>query len=255
MSNNNLRGFIKYPKTLHIQEFADKQGSLASLVQKSQTLVIEEKMDGTQVGISLDSGSPQIQSRGSFIGSESEFSRLKQWLHQHADKLYSLLQERYILFGEWLYLKHTMYYDCLPDYFMEFDIYDRKQNVFLSTQRRKELLSNLDFVHSVKVLAMQQTPSLKTLKPLITQSSFTSTHAFDHFDNGILAETDTTGLMEGLYLKVEDDNSVVARYKLIRPEFIKTIIQSGSHWKRRQAITNQVNQSLNSALISTTTTN
>src|SRR5205807_2014548 len=32
------------------------------------------------------------------------------------------LTDRYILYGEWLYAKHTVFYTDLPHYFLEFDI-------------------------------------------------------------------------------------------------------------------------------------
>ncbi len=41
-------------------------------------------------------------------------------------QLYELLKDRYIMYGEWLYAKHTVFYDNLTHYFMEFDIYDKK---------------------------------------------------------------------------------------------------------------------------------
>ena len=46
------------------------------------------------------------------------------------------------MYGEWLYAKHTVYYDALPHYFLEFDIYDKEQAIFLSTKKRKELLGS-----------------------------------------------------------------------------------------------------------------
>ena len=56
------------------------------------------------------------------------------------------------MYGEWLYAKHSVYYDLLPHYFMEFDVFDKVDKVFLSTKRRMELLKDLP-VESVKVLA------------------------------------------------------------------------------------------------------
>jgi len=43
-----------------------------------------------------------------------------------------------------------------------------------------------------------------------------------------------------LYLKVEDQHKVIARYKLIRPEFIKQIVGLGEHWRQRALIKNQL---------------
>lgn len=251
--------FVKYPKTFHIQEtcFKNYQNeclSFESLVPETQgfedlILVVEEKMDGTQVGISFDEKSAiKIQSRGSYISSEPEFSLLKQWVWQHFSTLLEILGNRYILFGEWLYARHTMYYDLLPDYFMEFDIFDRENQVFLSTSARQKLIGILDFVSSVRIIDTLdldtldfdtldpdsfESASLSRLDAMIGKSAFISEMAFSQIREEERKQTDTTGLMEGLYLKIEDESKVLKRYKLVRPEFIQKIVESGSHWKQR----------------------
>lgn len=48
-----------------------------------------------------------------------------------------MLGARYVMYGEWLYAKHTVYYDMLPHYFMEFDIYDKENGSFLGTAARR----------------------------------------------------------------------------------------------------------------------
>jgi hypothetical protein len=37
------------------------------------------------------------------------------------------------MYGEWVYAKHTVFYDKLPHYFLEFDILETKTGAFLST--------------------------------------------------------------------------------------------------------------------------
>ena len=53
-------------------------------------------------------------------------------------------------------------------------------------------------------------------------------------------QTDKSDLAEGLYLKVEDDEQVLARYKLVRHDFTQTILDSGSHHSTRPLIPNQL---------------
>jgi len=233
--------FIKYPKTRHVAEYWTSLTHLDSQLSKNQLMVAEEKMDGTQVGISFDNnGEILIQSRGSYISSDSEFSLLKQWIWQHYVDLFDRLAHRYILFGEWLYAKHTMYYDKLPDYFMEFDVYDRDSNVFLSTQARKVFWKGCTFISSVRVLETLSSPTQQALNNLIGRSAFISENAFNHLDEVEKNQTDTTGLMEGLYLKIENQDQVIDRYKLIRKEFIRKILNSGSHWKSRNIRLNKL---------------
>jgi len=56
---------------------------------------------------------------------------------------FAVLGARYIMYGEWMYAKHTVFYDRLPHTFLEFDVYDRKARVFLSTKARRALLTGL----------------------------------------------------------------------------------------------------------------
>jgi hypothetical protein len=44
-----------------------------------------------------------------------------------------------------------------------------------------------------------------------------------------MEQTDSSGMMEGLYIKQEDDLKVVNRYKYVRHEFLQRILESGSH--------------------------
>ncbi|WP_016870335.1 MULTISPECIES: hypothetical protein [Fischerella] len=53
-----------------------------------------------------------------------------------------------------------------------------------------------------------------------------------------LKQTDLSSLMEGLYIKVEPDNTVIARYKYVRSSFLTTIKQSDGHWLNRPIIPN-----------------
>ncbi|SFJ84481.1 RNA ligase [Thermoflavimicrobium dichotomicum] len=154
------------------------------------------------------------------------------------------------MYGEWLYAKHTVFYTDLPHYFLEFDIYDRQRQVFLSTAERRNMLQSAPFIVSVKVLHEGQAPSYKKLKQLIGSSQFISQDFLDQLHqvaifNGlspeqVMKETDTSGLMEGLYIKKEENGIVTGRYKYIRAGFIQTILSSQSHWMERPILPNQL---------------
>ena len=55
-----------------------------------------------------------------------------------------------------------------------------------------------------------------------------------------MAETDASSLMEGLYVKLERDGIVQARYKFVRASFLQAVAQSGSHWLERPVVPNQL---------------
>ncbi|MCG8672396.1 MAG: hypothetical protein MI867_23530 [Pseudomonadales bacterium] len=61
----------------------------------------------------------------------------------------------------------------------------------------------------------------------------------------VLGETDTSGNMEGLYIKVENDDEVLGRYKCIRGRFLDIIKGASGHWKNRFPIENQLSAKRN----------
>ncbi|MCG8669353.1 MAG: RNA ligase family protein, partial [Pseudomonadales bacterium] len=115
--------FIKYPKTYHIHGSKLEPCGLTKAERKELNktnldlvegdfLVLEEKMDGSQLGLSfVRRGDIQFQSRGTILsGGEREFSLAKNWAYEHIDELWALLGTRFVLFGEWLFHKHTIFY-------------------------------------------------------------------------------------------------------------------------------------------------
>src|SRR5262249_37767848 len=53
-------------------------------------------------------------------------------------------------------------------------------------------------------------------------------------------QTDNSDLSEGLYIKVEIEDRVVERYKLVRASFLQSVSDSGSHWMDRPVIPNRL---------------
>ncbi len=56
----------------------------------------------------------------------------------------------------------------------------------------------------------------------------------------VVAETDGSDLAEGLYLKHEDGDRVIGRYKFIRESFLQAVSTSGSHWQDRPIVPNRL---------------
>jgi hypothetical protein len=248
----------KYPRTRHVEGSglqADDDPNTAPWRELAgRHLVVEEKMDGANCGISFDAdGRLLLQSRGHhLVGGprERQFDLLKGWARAHTAGLRQLLGERYVLYGEWCYAKHSIFYTDLPHYLLEFDILDTQAGVFLSTERRRAMLAAAPFIASVRVLHEGHLPSLAALERLVGPSHFIAPdHAaqleHDATAAGIdpvqaLAETDPSGLMEGLYLKVEQGGTVVERYKYVRRGFLQTVLDSGSHWQDRPLLPNRL---------------
>jgi hypothetical protein len=248
----------KYPRTRHVEGSGLQPGDdlecapFADLA--GRRLVVEEKMDGANSAISFtQDGRLLLQSRGHYLTGgprERQFDLLKQWANRYAGPLWETLGDRYVLYGEWLYARHTIFYTDLPHYFLEFDTLDTSDGVFLNTPARRELLRAAPFVRSVRVLQEGMVASAEALVALIGPSAFVSgplaerlraaAHARGLDPEQALRESDLSGLMEGLYIKVEEDGAVVERYKYVRAGFLQTVFDSESHWMDRPLIPNQL---------------
>jgi hypothetical protein len=153
------------------------------------------------------------------------------------------------MYGEWVYAKHSIYYDHLLHYFIEFDVLDKTTGRFLSTGKRQELLRGLPLT-SAPVLHSGHIRSVKQLKGLIRPSAFQTAQwrgalRAACIERGLdaaraLAETDDAGLMESLYLKVEDEMQAVERYKFLRASFAQMIEEPGGHWLERPIVPNRL---------------
>src|SRR5215467_10383804 len=156
-----MKELYKYPRTNHIEgsgiQKGDEELSIIPLQEfAGRHLVVEEKMDGANSAVSFsEDGKLLLQSRGHYlVGGEREkhFHLFKAWAKRYTGELWQVLGNRYVMYGEWLYAKHSIFYTELPHYFLEFDVYDKEQQQFLSTERRRHVLTRLPFIVSVKVL-------------------------------------------------------------------------------------------------------
>ncbi len=259
---------LKYPRTQHIEGSRLQEGDqdlsqVPFKVIKNRQIVVEEKMDGANSGVSFsDDGELLLQSRGHYLNGgprERHFALFKTWANTFTEPLFEILTDRYIMYGEWMFAKHTVFYTDLPHYFLEFDIYDKEEKIFLSTAERQKLLKNAPFVVPVKVLHDGKLSRLADLKKLITPSFFIAENATEILQKicnskklrseQVLMETDLSGLMEGLYIKVEENGRVVERYKWVRHDFLQTALSSGSHWHDRPIIPNQLQGNLEDLFI------
>lgn len=141
--------FFKFPSTPHLallDEVEIRGDKVMSEVERKDflrhKLVVEEKVDGANLGVSFDSsGNIRSQNRGSYLHfpSTGQWKKLPEWLAPRIDALFEQLTDRYILFGEWCYAQHSVVYNRLPDWFLGFDIYDKITLRFLSCTRRDEI--------------------------------------------------------------------------------------------------------------------
>jgi ATP-dependent RNA circularization protein (DNA/RNA ligase family) len=221
--------FFRYPHTPHLAWFsseAPRDDKVLSPMEDKAILdgdvVVEEKVDGANLGFSIaPDGKLRVQNRGQYLAEPhaGQFARLPAWLLQHDDDLLAGLTKDLMFFGEWCAARHSLDYSALPDWFLLFDVYDRKAGRFWSSARRNALASQIG-LHVVPEVQRGKT-SLADLKQTL------------HSRSSPYRE----GVMEGLVIRRESADWCDSRAKMVHPEFIQTIT---THWRRRQIEWNRV---------------
>lgn len=252
--------YIKYPRTEHLigskvldydnfnSSIKDTNSTHFPILLDNQYFVVEEKMDGIGLGICFIKDNIFISQRGHLFPLSHTPNLLKNfvsWVNYNEELLYLLLGNRYTLFGEWLEYKHTVFYNNLPSLFLEYDIYDHTENMFLSTEQRYTLLDNQ--LPSVKVLQQTKTLQLSDIYTLLNQkqSCFNNDCWNNDYQTMIKqfpqAQQDTLlqGSYEGFYIKVENSTQTFNRFKFIRKQFFD-IVQKNQHWKDKPLIKNKL---------------
>lgn len=212
--------FLKFPHTPHLawlspgQSRGDKVLAPAEAAQfLNGEVVVEEKVDGANVGLSVLDDVIAVQNRGEWVRrpAHSQFSPLWPWLARHGTALAETLGNDLVLFGEWCYAVHSARYDSLPDWFLGFDVYDRRARRFWSAERRNELLQGIGLSAVPEVGRGHY--RILDLEALLSREA-------SRFG----------GPLEGLYLRRESDGWLESRAKLVRAEFVQAI---GGHWSDR----------------------
>lgn len=250
---------FRYPRTPHLEGSRLQEGDhghdhVPYRDLRGLRLVVEEKLDGANTGISFSpAGDLLLQSRGHYLvggGRERQFNFIKAWAQAHAGWLLQRLEDRYVMYGETLSKKHSVFYDALPHHFFEFDVFDRRTGAFLSTEARRELLAGGP-VLSVPVLYDGLAPArLADLKALLRPSLAKTARWRDAFEATVRREgldlalawrqCDKSDLSEGLYIKVEADGRTLGRYKWVRADFVQAILAADKHHSEQPYVPNQL---------------
>jgi len=223
--------FFKFPSTPHLALLADVEVRDDKVMPEFELsnflrheLVVEEKVDGANLGISFDAGGNiRVQNRGTYLHlpSTGQWKKLAEWLSTRIDALFEQLTDRYILFGEWCYAQHSVVYDRLPDWFLGFDIYDKSTARFFSCIRRDKILRAIGISQVPKIDRGHFT--LVELSELLSQSKISGKSA------------------EGIYLRFDQGDWLVQRAKLVRPAFIQSVEQ---HWSRSSIKANRLDMEI-----------
>lgn len=257
-----MTDFRKYPRIRHLPGSArhgdDDALPWASLDElRGKVVVITEKLDGANAGVSFDAqGQLQLQSRGHVLtggARERHFALFKAWARAHEPVLRASLGQRFVLFGEWLYARHTVFYDALPHYFVAFDLFDRDTETFLTASARVERLADVpvggppslfegplrdrDVLGTLPGFSRCKTARWREhLRHAATEGEVAE---WGNADRAV-SETDPSDEAEGFVVAVEEGGRVIDRAKWVRPSFVEALQRSGSHWLSRPILANRL---------------
>lgn len=221
--------FFRFPHTPHLAwlgEGAPRDDKVLSPTEVDELLagevVVEEKLDGANLGLSVGAdGRLRAQNRGQYLMPPyaGQFRRLPEWLALHGRAIADALGEHLIAFGEWCAAQHSLDYPALPDWWLWFDVYDRREQRFWSSRRRNALAAELGLTPAPLIARDPQT--LDSLTAIVSNGC-------SRYRNGGL---------EGIVVRREDDDWLLARGKLVHGRFVQSI---GDHWRKRAIQWNQV---------------
>lgn len=224
-----MTDFYRFPHTPHIAwlgEGSPRDDKVLSSSEVAELLagpvVVEEKLDGANLGFSVrPDGALHAQSRGQYLEApyHGQFQRLPEWLALHGDGLVAVLGDHLIAFGEWCAARHSLDYPALPDWWLFFDVYDRRQDRFWSTPRRNALASELGLSVVPRFAEARQT--------VASLCALVATRTSRYRD----------GVLEGVVIRRENTDWLQARGKLVRREFTQAI---DDHWRGRRIQWNRV---------------
>lgn len=205
----------EYPRIPHldknISNMTHDDIQIESKIKFPFTGWVQEKLDGANMGFSWTSG-PVIRNRNNilkkgYIKKETpaklQFRSSWNWLHAHnkdIQTLYKSLMTPVTVYGEWLYAKHSIYYDKLPDLFIAYDIYLPEEDEWLSPDLFESEISKTN-IHFIK-------PEFKTfndISEIVIESEKPSKYR--------------NGVREGIVIKISDGRKVIQSSKIVNRLF------------------------------------
>ena len=209
----DIRRF-KFPRTPHLpsSHVSDNDRTMSisecvHLCENSEIIICEGKIDGTNVGVYFAEESQPIllKSAGLITNNEKkQYNVYRNWVFKHMDILWRVLGTRWVLFGEWLWQTHSIEYNQLPDYLIGFDLYDRSTESFVCSNIVRKVIGN-----NIAVVPILWKGCIYSAENLIE-------HVKEMVGDSAYGQTK----VEGVYIRFEANNNLIARAKYRRADFI-----------------------------------
>jgi len=222
---------MKYPRIAHLpfSNVTDADDIVTSRDVFGQRWVLTEKIDGSQLSIEFDQEAIKVRNRNTVLltgNMDAQFGPLPEWISGHLDGLWSLLGNRLIIFGEWMFHVHSIHYTCLPDLFVAFDIYDKEN---LDRDGRKHDGKFLPFYAAMAACASHGIKTTRVIDDAILRDK-------KHLLSYIGKSAYTDGEMEGIVLHSPDGQE---HYKYVTPAF-KASVDAAGHWRECDRVRNSL---------------
>lgn len=155
------KDFLEYPKISYLIKhsasgFDPVEPEVLATLTKQTKIVVQEKIDGASVRICWDGeGAPLVGNRKHILNkgyverdtpAKLQFRPLWNWIYDNKAKFAALsaeFAEPVIVYGEWLWAKHSRSYDALPDFFIAYDLLS--EDLFKPVDLSLELLIKAGF--------------------------------------------------------------------------------------------------------------
>lgn len=110
---------------------------------RHDNIIVQEKLDGSNVGIARIDGKIYSLTRAGYLADTSPFEQhwlFAKWVHKQEDRFLAVLKDGERLCGEWLAQAHGTRYNLSHEPFVAFDIMQGKQRTTLAevTERIKD---------------------------------------------------------------------------------------------------------------------
>ncbi|KAJ3050638.1 hypothetical protein HK097_008376 [Rhizophlyctis rosea] len=257
---------IKFPRTPHLLALSPSitrddlilHPSDTSPFLLPNTVTLEEKIDGANLGIALHptDGTPVFRNRGKIIteASGTQWQGLGKWSEGVGGAGVRNILQRIkggVVFGEWMRAVHSVEYEKLPGWFVLFDIWEpledgattgvgnkRKRNAegkngvydggrFWSARRRDELVREVcgDAVPVVSCVGREV--GLREVADVLPYLGRVSAYGNQKVE-GVYVRKDTE---DGMWLE--------RRAKVVAEDFVQAV-QEGGHWSKKAARKNKL---------------
>ena len=203
-----------FPRTKHLCSLSKASSDdLIATAQEYQDFMstyifAEEKVDGANCGVTWYQNNLVIRNRRHVLSknytkdtpAKKQFVPLWTWAYDNKNKFNYLKKQLGFMpsvYGEWVYARHTLGYDKLPDWFIAYDIWSTDDKCFINPDIAKPLLINSGLVTTTTL--MEGYLDIETILKLM-------------FENSLYASAQTR---EGVYLR----NQFGDRYKMVNSWF------------------------------------